>query len=87
MALADERRQAIEGVRFLINRDCDGLIVMSNALLEKDIVAFGREQPNIVVLNRDFPAAARAVFFRRPRAGRRGRRQGAAAAPSPASSP
>jgi LacI family transcriptional regulator len=41
--LADERRQAIEGVRFLINRDCDGLIVMSNALLEKDIVAFGRE--------------------------------------------
>jgi len=51
---ADERRQAIEGVQFLINRDCDGLIVMSNALLEKDIVALGREQPNIVVLNRVF---------------------------------
>jgi LacI family transcriptional regulator len=51
---ADERRQAIEGVQFLINRGCDGLIVMSNALLEKDVVALGREQPNIVVLNQIF---------------------------------
>ncbi len=51
---ADERRQAIEGVQFLINRDCDGLIVMSNALLEKDVVTLGREQPNIVVLNSIF---------------------------------
>jgi LacI family transcriptional regulator len=44
----------IEGAQFLINRDCDGLIVLSNDLLEKDIVALGREQPNIVVLNRVF---------------------------------
>ena len=51
---ADQRRQAIEGAQFLINRDCDGLIVLSNDLLEKDIVALGREQPNIVVLNRVF---------------------------------
>ena len=58
----DERRQAIEGVRFLINRDCDGLIVMSNALLEKDIVAFGREQPNIVVLNSIFPRLREQCF-------------------------
>jgi LacI family transcriptional regulator len=49
---ADERCQAIEGARFLINRDCDGLIFMSNALLEEDIVSLRREQPNIVVLNR-----------------------------------
>jgi len=51
---ADQRRQAIEGAQFLINRDCDGLIVLSNDLLETDIVALGREQPNIVVLNRVF---------------------------------
>ena len=38
---ADERRQAIEGVQFLINRDCDGLIVMSNALLEKELLPTG----------------------------------------------
>jgi LacI family transcriptional regulator len=50
----DARGQALEGVRFLIDRDCDGLIVMDNALLEKDIVALGRQQPHIVVLNRTF---------------------------------
>jgi LacI family transcriptional regulator len=59
---ADERRQAIEGARFLINRDCDGLIVMSNALLEEDIVALGREQPNIVVLNRVFQSIREQCF-------------------------
>jgi LacI family transcriptional regulator len=59
---SDERRQAIEGVRFLINRDCDGLIVMSNALLEEDIVALKREQPNIVVLNRVFKCIGEQCF-------------------------
>src|ERR1700752_1853159 len=46
--LEGERRQAIEAIRFLINRDCDGLVVMCNALLEKDVSALGRDQPNIV---------------------------------------
>jgi len=50
----DERGQALDGVRFLIDRDCDGLIVMDNALLERDIVALGRQQSHIVVLNRVF---------------------------------
>jgi LacI family transcriptional regulator len=59
---SDERRQAIEGVRFLINRDCDGLIVLSNALLEEDIVALRREQPNIVVLNRVFKCISEQCF-------------------------
>ena len=59
---SDERRQAIDGVRFLINRDCDGLIVMSNALLEEDIVALRREQPNIVVLNSIFKCIAEQCF-------------------------
>lgn len=59
---ADERRQAIEGVQFLINRDCDGLIVMSNALLEKDVVTLGREQPNIVVLNSIFESMREQCF-------------------------
>jgi LacI family transcriptional regulator len=60
--LVDERRQAIEGAQFLINRDCDGLIVMSNTLLEKDIVELGREQPNIVVLNRVFESINEQCF-------------------------
>ena len=58
----DERDQAIEGARFLIDRDCDGLIVMGNALLEKDIVELGRQQPNIVVLNRVFESIREQCF-------------------------
>ena len=59
---ADERRQAVEGAQFLINRDCDGLIVMSNALLEKDVLALSREQPNIVVLNSVFQSMREQCF-------------------------
>jgi len=58
----DERRQALDGARFLIDRDCDGLILMGNALLEKDIVALGRQQPNIVVLNRVFESISDQCF-------------------------
>jgi len=50
----DERRQAIEGAQFLIARDCDGLVLMSNALIEKDVIELSRRQRNIVVLNRSF---------------------------------
>jgi LacI family transcriptional regulator len=58
----DERRQAIEGAQFLINRDCDGLIVMSNSLQEKDVITLGREQPNIVVLNSIFESMREQCF-------------------------
>ena len=60
--LLDDRRQAIEGAQFLIHRDCDGVMVMSNALLEKDIVALVREQPNLVVLNREFESIREQCF-------------------------
>ncbi len=60
--LLDDRRQAIEGAEFLIHRDCDGLIVLSNALQEKDIVALVREQPNLVVLNRSFESIREQCF-------------------------
>lgn len=52
--LGDERRQAVEGVEFLIDRGCDGLIVMSNQLTDADIVSLSRKQPKLVVLNRCF---------------------------------
>jgi LacI family transcriptional regulator len=60
--LLDDRRQAIEGAQFLIHRDCDGVMVMSNALVEKDIVALVREQPNLVVLNREFESIREQCF-------------------------
>ena len=58
----DERRQAIEGAEFLIDRDCDGLVVMSNALTEKDVVALRKRQRNIVILNRHFEKLAEHCF-------------------------
>ena len=62
MAVRGIFRQALDGARFLIDRDCDGLILMGNALLEKDIVALGRQQPNIVVLNRVFESISDQCF-------------------------
>lgn len=58
----DQRRQALEGTEFLIDRGCDGLVVMSNELLEKDIVTLGRRQRNIVVLNRVFESIREHCF-------------------------
>lgn len=48
----DARRQALDGIRFLMERQCDGLLVMSNALVDDDFVALWREQPRLVLLNR-----------------------------------
>ena len=48
------RQQAIEGVDFLMARGCDGILLMSNALLESDIEALGPVLPRLVVLNHGF---------------------------------
>ncbi|MES2935825.1 MAG: substrate-binding domain-containing protein [Pseudomonadota bacterium] len=58
----DERRQAIEGIEFLIERDCDGLIVFSNDLIDEDVVAIHRKQPKLVILNRLFDTIAEQCF-------------------------
>lgn len=49
--VGDARRQAMEGIEFLLERGCDGLIVMTKALLEKDIAALGPKQSKVVILN------------------------------------
>jgi LacI family transcriptional regulator len=54
VGLGDERRQAIEGVEFLIERGCDGLVVMTSALLEEDIAALGLKAGQLVALNHSF---------------------------------
>jgi len=51
----DPRRQALDGVDFLIQRECDGIIVFSNELLDQDLIALHRKQPKIAVLNRMIP--------------------------------
>lgn len=50
----DARQQAIEGLEFLIERGCDGLVVMSDALREQDIKALGPQQSKLVMLNHRF---------------------------------
>lgn len=47
----DERRQAVEGIEFLLERGCDGLVVISNALRDEDIAALGPRQERLAVLN------------------------------------
>jgi LacI family transcriptional regulator len=58
----DTRQQAIEGIDFLIERGCDGLVVMSNALLQKDIEALGPKQGKLVLLNHYFKKFADQCF-------------------------
>lgn len=47
----NDRSQAIEGIEFLFERGCDGLVVISNALKDADIAAIGPRQGKLVVLN------------------------------------
>ncbi len=54
VGLGDERRQAIEGVEFLVERGCDGLVVMTSALLEEDLAALGAKAGQLVALNHSF---------------------------------
>lgn len=47
----DPRQQAMEGLDFLIERGCDGLIVICDAMKDEDIDALRAKQPNLAVLN------------------------------------
>lgn len=51
VGLGDERRQAIEGIEFLMERGCDGLLVMTTALEDEDLAALGVKQSEMIVLN------------------------------------
>jgi LacI family transcriptional regulator len=58
----DARQQAIEGIEFLVERGCDGLVVMSNALHEEDIRSLGSKQDKLVMLNHYFANVADQCF-------------------------
>ena len=63
VGLGNERRQAIEGVEFLMERGCDGLIVMTSALLEEDVAALGVKQDRMVALNHNFTSMPEQCFL------------------------
>ncbi|NHZ82541.1 substrate-binding domain-containing protein [Massilia sp. CCM 8695] len=58
----DARRQAIEGIDFLMERGCDGLILLTNHLSDDDIAALGPKQSRVVVLNHCFASIAEQCF-------------------------
>lgn len=56
------RTQALEGIAFLRQRECDGLVVISHELLDEDILALHAELPHIAVLNRLVPGLEACCF-------------------------
>lgn len=50
--LGNARQQAMEGIHFLLDRGCDGLVVISDALMDEDIESLGPKSHYLVVLNR-----------------------------------
>ncbi|GGY27092.1 LacI family DNA-binding transcriptional regulator [Pseudoduganella albidiflava] len=54
VGLGNARRQALEGIEFLIERGCDGLIVMTSALDEGDLAVAGSRLSRLVALNHGF---------------------------------
>ncbi len=63
VGLGDARRQAIEGIEFLMERGCDGLIVMTSALTGDDVAALGAKRELLVVLNHSFDGMAEQCFM------------------------
>ncbi len=52
----DARQRALEGVDFLIQRECDGVLLISHTLTDDDLDALYRRFPRLVVLNRPLRA-------------------------------
>jgi LacI family transcriptional regulator len=49
----DTRQQSLDGARFLIERECDGIILCSNALRDADFAALRDDFANLAIVNRD----------------------------------
>jgi LacI family transcriptional regulator len=58
----DARQQAVDGLEFLIERGCDGLVVMSNALLEADVASLSTKRRKLIMLNHEFPSMTNQCF-------------------------
>jgi LacI family transcriptional regulator len=58
----EARQQAIEGVGFLLERGCDGVIVLTSPLLEEDLAALGPKRDKLVLLNPSFDSIPEQCF-------------------------
>lgn len=59
---ADERQQTVEGIDFLNQRGCDGVLVLTNTLREEDIAALGPRKSRLVLLNHVLPGMEERCF-------------------------
>jgi len=58
----DDRQQALQGIDFLVQRECDGIVLFSNHLLEADLQALQARFAHTVLLNRSSPALGDQAF-------------------------
>lgn len=58
----DARKEAIEGVGLLIERGCDGVIVLTSPLREEDLALFGERRGRLIALNFAFDSIAQQCF-------------------------
>ncbi len=56
------RDEAIEAVKFLIGRDCDGIVVLGHDLYDEDLLMLHKMHPKIAFLNRRSPQLPEASF-------------------------
>jgi len=61
-AAEDPRQQALDGIHFLIERECDGVLVMSNAMEHADFDRLWARMPRLVLLNQSSPGHADQCF-------------------------
>lgn len=58
----DRRQLALDGLEFLVERECDGIVVSSNELLDADLQAAHQRFPKLAVLNRAVPGLGSLCF-------------------------
>jgi LacI family transcriptional regulator len=57
------REEAIEAVKFLIGRDCDGIVVLGHDLLDEDMHMLHKMHPKMAFLNRRSPGLESSSFY------------------------
>jgi LacI family transcriptional regulator len=59
---ANGREQAIEGIGYLLERGCDGVMVLNTPLDDADLALFGEKRARLVALNQRFDSIAEQCF-------------------------
>lgn len=58
----DARQQALDGIKFLYERECDGVLLMSSALTDDDFEMLFKRYPRLVLLNSSTPSQPEQCF-------------------------